>query len=183
MMRYRYILLLFCVAILFSVSCVGVHEKNDGENNFAKNDFGSSRSIVNNVGLSVSIPSAVKASQPVLMTVELTNNNNFGVMWGEIDGVSEFHIQLFNSQNHLPAQTTTGKIYGFGLPQSAYSGYTEFHYIPLKPGASKEWQLDLRDYFALPPDSYRISISMDLLSAVVDAKMSISVNNIAFKIE
>jgi hypothetical protein len=175
------------VTVIFCASCADFQAANDGSGNFAKNEYGTNRFVIHNVELVVLIPAVIKADQPVPMTVELTNKNNHTILWDDRNGgyeVSQFNIQLLTSRHHPPYLTPLGKVAGFNLPESEYMGIIESDFTPVNPGSTQKWQVNLRDFFYLPSDAYRISVFMDIYK--IDSSgntITIPVSDIMFRIE
>jgi hypothetical protein len=186
MLRFRDILGVAGAIVIFCASCTDFSATNEGGSDFATNEYGTNRFVINNVELKVLIPSVIKVDQPVPITVELTNNSDHTILYddgGAFDGLGAVNLDLLTSSYHLPYLTARGRRY-FGQPESSYIGFKESDFTELKPGETAKWPYDLRDYFQLPSDNYRISVFVDIYkSHHIDQGFSISVSDIMFQVK
>jgi hypothetical protein len=132
-------------------------------------------SASNGVKLEVSTPGTVAPGSSVEIIITLANSGNKPVFHGQIDGVSELGIRLSTLKGDIPALTPLGKARLGKAP-----GSHKYNVKSIEPGRSQVWRIDLAKLFILPPDSYTVSVSMELDRHLKPSV--ISVGGVTFKI-
>jgi len=121
------------------------------------------RNVTEDAAISLSLPADLHASEPIELTIVVTNQMKTSMLWGEIDGYSDCQITVTDVEGREVPRTKFGERVrrrsGVGIGAMNRCVTRE-----LLPGRSKEWKIDLGKLCHFSPGSFRVSSRIILQS-------------------
>jgi len=114
--------------------------------------------VQDSVEFTASVTQNSHVSQPVDLVLALTNRGKVNIYWGEIDGVRDCLLRVYDNRGRPVPYTRAGEA------RIATAGYSTYRRVVrvLEPNESKYWKYNLVEFFDLNRGSYKLTASIEI---------------------